>query len=193
MTLIPEGRYRAFAVPVTTMNGDTWCQIGESKNGKPQAVVNFEILDGEEAGRRIAWFGYFTEKTAARTVEALRYCGFTGDDLAAATVQPLEQEVEIVVNHETYEGKTSAKVQWVNRAGGGGFKLEKPMDRNGLNRFAAQMKNAVRQVPESPGAKAERGAKPAAPPAGDQGEPSPSGGWGGSTAGAPIKDDDIPF
>lgn len=158
--LIPAGYYRAVAVPVDTDDGPTYVQFGESSKGTSQAVVNFEILDGECAGRRIVWFGYFSEKTVTRTVESLRYCGFKGDDLAALLTQTLDQEVQLVIQHEDYQGTTSAKVAWVNRAGGGGFKLKEPMQKAGLQRFAAMMKNSVKAIPEAPGPKGERGAKP---------------------------------
>jgi hypothetical protein len=193
MSLIAAGFYRAVAVPMMTPDGETWAQFGESKNGNSQVVVNFEILDGPEAGRRIAWFGYFTEKTVQRTVESLRYCGFTGDDLAAATVQRLENEVQLVINHEEYDGKMQARVSWVNRAGGGGVKLEKPMDKRGLDRFAAMMRNAVRSVPEVSGKKAERNAKPASTtPEDDRVGDGPPAEW--SRSASPMAaDDDIPF
>jgi hypothetical protein len=180
MSLIEAGYYKAAAVPITTPDGDTYVQFGESKTGKPQVVVNFEILEGPDAGRRIAWFGYFTEKTVQRTVESLRYCGFKGDDLAGAVTQVLDQEVQIVVAHEEYDGKVTARVNWVNRAGGDGFRMEKTMGRTALTQFAAQLRNAVRQVPEAGGRKAERNGKPAGgpPEAGDQ---------------RPPADDEIPF
>lgn len=193
MDLIPAGQYAAVAVPVRTEAGDSWAQFGETKNGNPQVAVNFEILEGEHSGRRITWFGYFTEKTTVRTVESLRYCGFTGNDLAAATYMPLENEVQIVIDHEEYNGKWSAKVQWVNKAGGGLFKLEKPMDKRGLERFAAQMRGAVGAIPDAPGKKAERAQRPAGNGHGAQ-PPSPGGPPAGWRDSAPPPDDsDIPF
>lgn len=195
MDLIPAGQYQAVAVPVRTEAGESWAQFGETKNGNPQVVVNFEILEGEQKGRRISWFGYFTDKTTQRTVESLRYCGFTGNDLAAATYMPLDQEVQIVIDHEEYNGKWSAKVQWVNKAGGGLFKLDKPMDKRGLERFAAQMRGAVAAIPDAPGKKAERAQRPAG--SGGRGgtaprSDGPPSGWTDS-APPPPADDDIPF
>lgn len=189
MDMIPPGNYRAVATPISTESGDCWAQFGETKNHNPQVVLNFEIIEGDYAGRRVAWFGYFTEKTSQRTVEALRYCGFTGDDLAAAVYMPLDQEVQIVIEHEEYNGKWSAKVAWVNRAGGGGFKLDKPMDKNGLSRFAAQMKSAVRDVAEAPGKKGERGQKPSASGSTTRSAPPPDDFDQRPT----VRDEDIPF
>src|SRR3954462_1979761 len=106
--LIPEATYEAVGFQVDTEEwGLTYAQFGESKDKRtPQVVVNFEIVDeGEQKGRRIAWIGYFTEATTERTIQALRYCGFRGDDLAAAITQKLDQKVQIVVEHDEYQGK----------------------------------------------------------------------------------------
>lgn len=189
--LIPEGYYNAVAVPVTTDDGTMTIQFGYTKENKRQVAVCFEVLDGPHAGHRLTWFGYFTEKTTARTIQALRYCGFRGDDLAAAAAQTLDQQVSITVEHAEYNGKVSAKVAWVNAPGGGGFKLSAPMKRDDMRKFAAEMKMAVRSIPDAPGEKAVRGA--------------PSGGFDGDDVGdAPgtgdrhvgksrAAEDDIPF
>jgi hypothetical protein len=162
--LILKGNYRAVATPSNTPDGPTWVQFGTAKTGTQQVALTFEILAGQEQGRKITWLGYFSDKTADRTIEALRHCGLVGDDLAAAVRGPLDQEVEIVVDHEIYDGKTRAKVQWVNAGGGGGFKMETPMAKNELGSFAAMMKSRLAKVPLTPGRKAERA--PAAPPNG---------------------------
>lgn len=185
--LIPAGYYRAVAVPIDTDDGLSYVQFGESKEKRtPQVCINFEILDGPELGRRIAWLGYFTDKTTERTVQALRYCGFRGDDLAALVTQQIDHEVQIVVQHEEYNGKVRAKVQWVNQAGGGGMRLSETMRKDSLREFAGRMRNSVRQVGEVAGKKAERGTPaPAAngsPPPGAPGEQPPAPG-----------DDEIPF
>jgi hypothetical protein len=163
--LIAEGTYEAVAFPIDTADGPAYAQFGESaQKATPQVVVNCEILDGEEVGRRIAWIGYFTEATTQRTVESLRYFGFKGDDLATLVTQKLEQRVQIVVEHEDYNNRTRARVSWVNRPGGGGLRLSDPMSKDGLRKFAARMKAAVRAIPEATGAKAEGGARPAPKP-----------------------------
>lgn len=198
--LIPQGTYEAVAYAVDTDEfGRTFVQFGESKNkGTPQAVVNLEIVsEGEQAGRRIAYVGYFTENTTQRLIESLRYMGFKGDDLATAITQTLDRKVQIVVEHEQYDGKWRAKVAWVNRAGGGAFRLTEPMSKSALGKFAAQMKGAVRSVPEE-GAPRTAGASPSrqgTPPS----RPAPSSGRHRETS-APPQDDrpppddsDIPF
>jgi hypothetical protein len=193
--LIPRGTYEAVAYVVDTEEfGQTYAQFGESKNkGTPQVVVNFEIVsEGEQAGRRIAWIGYFppdNQDVSRRTVESLRYCGFTGNDLATAVTQTLDKKVQIVIDHEQYDGKTRAKVQWVNRAGGGAYRLTEGMKGDALRRFAAQMKAVVQST--------ESGAP--RPAAGSQARPGSAGKH--RDVSAPPRDDrpppsddsDIPF
>lgn len=161
--LIPANYYNATVVPV---DGDK-VQFGFTKEGKKQLAICFEILDGECAGRRITWFGYFGDtlsngKTPTtvteRTIRSLRYCGFRGDDLMTVNDQALDQSVSITVEHSEYQGKVSAKVAWVNARGGGGFKLSAPMKKDDLRMFAAELKMAVRRIPEAAGEKAVRGA-----------------------------------
>lgn len=147
--LIPESFYRAVAVkPI---------QFGEAKTGTKQVLVQFEIIDGPHSGRLLPWFGFFSEKAHERTLEALRLCGFKGDDLMAVLEQPMDQEVSITVEHEVYEGKSHARVAWVNAPGGGGVTLAKPMGADQFRQFAAQLKSKLAKVPAVDGKKAERG------------------------------------
>lgn len=112
MDLIPIGTYIGHAVSGV---------LSESENKQtPQIVVDFELTTAEVAGRRMPWYGFLTKKTAERTFEALRYSGWKGTDIDA----PLDfggvnaPDVELVVDHEEWEGKTRARIQWVNRMGG---------------------------------------------------------------------------
>lgn len=159
--LIPPGTYRAVAVPVDVDGVATYAQFGVSKEKQTKQVcVNFEILDDAWAGVRLAWFGYFTQKTWERTVESLRYCGFKGDDLESVVRQALDQEVSIVVEHHEYNGKTYARVAWVNASGGGGMKLANQMSANDLRMFSAQMKQrGIGKIGEVAGKKAERSSR----------------------------------
>jgi hypothetical protein len=157
--LIPEGYYSAVVVPVATDEGPQKVQFGFTKENKRQIAVCFEVIDGDYIGHKLTWFGYFTEKTTERTIQALRYCGFRGDDLMTVNEQALDQAVSITVEHAEYNGKISAKIAWVNAPGGGGFKLSAPMKKNDMRRFAAEMRMAVRGIPDAPGEKAVRGGR----------------------------------
>jgi len=168
--LIPPGFYNAVAVPTDVDGAQLWAQFGETKNGTKQVVLHFEILDGAHAGKRLPWFGFFTANSADRTIESLRACGFKGDDLALAQDQEMSLRVSVTVEHSTWEGKTRAKIAWVNRPGGGGVKLEKPMDANALRMFSASLKTRVAGKPVVSGEKGEPGK---APPPSDSFEPPP--------------------
>lgn len=127
-------------------------------NGKEQVALMFQITSGEHEGKSIAWFGYFTEKTAERTMESLRYCGWHTDTLADLS-GVTDNEVEIVVEDETYEGKTRSKVKWVNRASK--LNLKDKMDANALQAFAARMRGLAIASKQKLGPQAQPTAKPA--------------------------------
>jgi hypothetical protein len=165
--MIEEGTFRARAVDA---------DLGWTQGGKPQVAVTFEILEGEDTGRNITWYGYFTDRTKERTIESLRFCGWKGDDISDLSSVNGDGEVSLVIEHEEYEGKTRAKVQWVN---GGGARLAKPMDANDAKAFAAKLKGIVAGVDAKMKSGGGRGGGPA-PSLGDEAPP-------------PIDDDDIPF
>lgn len=160
-----NGKYRAKA--------RTWA-LGESSNKTPEIAVEFEITaKGDYEGRSITWHGYLTEKAFKRTIESLRNCGWTGDDLSAIDSMP--NEVDLVVENEEYEGETHAKVKWVNKPGG--LALKTPMSPESAKAFAAKLKSEIRAFDAANGKKATNGGRPAAPP----------------PESAPVTEDDIPF
>lgn len=114
--MLDNGTYRGRAVNAS---------LGKSDNGNMQIAVLCDFT--EVPNTQYTWYGFFTEKTYARTLEALEYFGWTGDDLAVFDPAYVEQhglsgldtnEVALVVEQEEYDGKTRAKIQWVNRLGG---------------------------------------------------------------------------
>lgn len=108
--MIAAGKHRARAV-----KGEL-TESGQKKT--PCIAVEFQLVD---EGSFIWAYLYLTEKTQKRSLESLKHCGFKGLDLAGDLMaQGLgSQEVELVVEHEEYEGKTRARVQWVNSLDGG--------------------------------------------------------------------------
>ena len=105
---VPVGMWNARAISAA---------LSYAKTGKEQVVVSFAILDGPGEGQQIRWTGWFTDKTFERTIRSLRYCGWKGDDLSdLSTVGELD--CQVTVEHESYEGKSHAKVAWVNALGG---------------------------------------------------------------------------
>ena len=167
--LISKGRHRA--IPRSFQFG----YAGE--DDKPQAVVGFEIVgDGDPyAGWSISAFCFLHDKSWERSIESFRHMGWTGDEideLPALCEAGQLGEVEIVVDHEEYQGTVSAKVKWINKPGGGAVKLKKPMEGDALKRFSAQMRGKVRTVPSTGPARPSNGST----------QPKPAGGQ-----------DDIPF
>ena len=108
MSLIPEGTYPARAVGY---------EFGTSDNGTEQIGVAMRITQGDYAGRTLTWYGFFNSpENAQRAIRSLRACGWKGEDLTNLAGLT-EQDVNIVVEVETYNGKTGNKVAWVNGAG----------------------------------------------------------------------------
>lgn len=176
--LISKGRH-----PAVCSGSIQLSTVGEGDNEKEQVVVQFTLNDENDPfnGWSITWFGFLTEKTWERTIEALRIMGWTGDDMselpALAASGSLGNQVEIVIDHEEYKGEWQAKVRWVNRPGGGAVKVKNPLEGAALAKFAARMKGKIRTVPPVGGSRPSNGAAPA---------PHPN-------ALTPRSDDDIPF
>ena len=132
--MISVGRYRARAREA---------QLGYTQGGKEQIAVQFELLDEGAGGAMLTWYGYFTEKTTSRTLEALRICGWIGDDLSNLA-GVTSNEVELVVEpEEGLDGQQRMRVRWVNRLGGGALALKNAMDDQQRREFAARMKGDV--------------------------------------------------
>lgn len=160
--------------------------LGESDNGKPYVGVSFKITDpADKQEKFVGWKGFFTELTADRTIESLRYMGFEGDDVSNL-VGLDKNEVEIVVEDEEYEDqqtgevKTATKVAWVNQPRGPMVKTK--LEGEKAKSFAAQMKERFRAVDAANGKRVSNkpGTAPAA--AGPKGDEPP-----------PMTDNDIPF
>ncbi len=201
--MIPEGIYAAVVVPVETPSGPLSIQFGPATANSPfSAALSFEIINGPFSGQRITSFLYFGDKasksgktTFERSIESLRICGFTGDDLDAFYTQKPDQEVSLTVKHETYTddsgaSKTTAKVAWINSPMRG-FVIAKPLDTKDLRKFSAQFKGTLKRMPPVVTRKAER--QPASASTAEEG----GSGWNGhddlppSTSGPAV--DDIDF
>jgi hypothetical protein len=90
-------------------------EMGETDKGTPYVRVLLAVEDGGMNPSEISYFGYLTEKSAPYTLRTLLTMGFTGSDpldLADAAKGNLltTEELDVVIEHETYEGKTRAKV-----------------------------------------------------------------------------------
>lgn len=127
--MIPEGSYTAVALE------HRW---GKTSTSKHQLAIQFEIVGGEYEGNKLVWYGYFTDRAVERTLQSLRYCGWVGHDLA--DLGALDKQVQIVVEHDTYNGNTRAKIAWVNELG---IALKEQMTVEEVRQFAASMRSRI--------------------------------------------------
>jgi len=100
--------------------------ITKTSNGKEQVAVKFETEHGFITG-----FFALSEKAIEYTLEKLQACGFDGSSLLELQSDPPRlagNKCSIKVVHEEYDGKTNAKVQFVNPDGYVGFELKKDTD-----------------------------------------------------------------
>ena len=128
--IFPAGKYLTRA--------KEWA-IAEGKSA-PQAFISFEEV--AELGRPPAYYGSFSDAALPFTMKALRACGWAGSDLSElehAQCGMDSNQVEIVVDHEVYEGVTRAKVKWVNAPGAG----VTPMAADKKASFVQQMKAKI--------------------------------------------------
>ena len=87
--------------------------LGESKTGTRFVRVPITITaSGPQRGKTINWYGYLTEKSQERTIEALEHC--FGIDWNWENINWEGKEVEVVVEQDEYNGKTSFKAKYLN-------------------------------------------------------------------------------
>lgn len=129
-------------------------EMVESKDGNPYVIVDFVIEEGERNGEILKWMGFFTEKTATRTIESLRVCGWKGDDVSSLDGLS-DNLVQITAGFETYNDKEYERVRWVNAIGSSAVK--KVMSSEQRKEFAQKLRGAVlaydKSVKENPVAK----------------------------------------
>jgi hypothetical protein len=91
--------------------------ISETKGGNPQAAVTFSLTDKNQKPHTMTWFGSFKEgKALDITLKALITCGLKGNNPSGHL--EIGKEVSIVIEHEDdMDGKTHAKVKWINQLG----------------------------------------------------------------------------
>lgn len=156
MELVPAGYYRARVSRMTDDRGnEVWARFGRASTGTQQVLMKFEVIEeGDWKGRKLFYFGSFTENSWERTVEGLRYCGFQGDDLGEINQQTLDRDVSIKVEQTANAAgdRTYARVAFINEVGGA-IELANPLSGDELRHFAAQMKSKLagkRPAPATP-------------------------------------------
>ena len=134
MSEIPAGVYKGRAVVGSE-------QFGTTKNGTDQIVLDVNI---PELGRQVSVILYFSTKAKSYSLEKLRACGWSGDDVTQLSGIG-DNDIIVSIQYETYEGKERIRTDIVT--GGGRIKLDAPMDAAAKRGFAARMKSATKAVP----------------------------------------------
>ena len=129
--LVPIGTYRARAVEAEL------CSLSQ---GTEHVHVLFEVVEGEYEGQFLPWFGFFSEVTAKRTVESLRFCGWRGCDLTDLD-GVTDDEVAIEVEHWLREGRTHARVGDVRHRSR--LLAAEPMPPDKVRTFAERMRGFI--------------------------------------------------
>jgi hypothetical protein len=119
-----------------------------ANSGRELVFVKFGLV--ENMNDTIAWQSYFGDnkdrggKTLTeRTIDALRVCGWKGDDLMDLS-SVTANEVEIVVQEEEYQGETRLKVRYVQEVGTAAKFMPEPMAPTNAARLAARIKPRIR-------------------------------------------------
>ncbi len=163
--MIKPGKYKAKAT------SGAWANVGEK--GTPGVGVKFEFdCDGVKSH---LWHVLYLTNTllkdgstvAEKTFEMLAKLGYDESIPLAQDAQgnPIfdgrhlaDKEMEIVVENEEYEGKTRAKIKWVNELGGGqlaGLPVEKVL--GNVNLKSAMAAARARMGIQAPVAKVSQG------------------------------------
>lgn len=103
------GRHAVFAKQV---------QTGQSDTGTPFVQIQFE----NDSGEHITGWLYLSEKAFERTVNVLREVFAFDDNFDTIFGQVEGKRCSIVCESESYNGKESMKVKWINAEGGAAAK-----------------------------------------------------------------------
>ncbi len=138
--MIKAGRYQAKFLETSG--------LGKSKNGSDQIVIRFELIDGDFAGHTLLWYGSFTGNAAKVTTDALRTLGWDGKDIREFSEGKNAgncpagfglHDVSVTVSLNSYQGKTAARIDFVNPKDGLGIQGVKRMEASDADALAARL------------------------------------------------------
>jgi hypothetical protein len=91
-------------------------------------MATFEVLEGKYAGRKITWYGSFSQtvmkngkKVEDQTYEAMRAAGWTGSDITE--IESLDNAVLLTIEEKEYEGTARPKIIFINPLSSGVRKI----------------------------------------------------------------------
>ena len=115
--------------------------LGTTGSGKEQIGIEF----ANEAGDSITWYGYFhTDGAYKYTCKILLLLGWDPVTHRWAMEKLVDEgaingaKASIEVEDEEYQGKTTAKVKWINLPGSSGMRNK--MDKTDAERFAERLR-----------------------------------------------------
>lgn len=129
--------------------------MGLTSGEKEQVAVVLVFVDGPYKDQGINYYGYFSEKTADRTIRDLRTLGWQSDDLR--DLSTVRGTAPVTIIDDTYEGKTTSKV---DRIGAPGLAIKTLMPEDQLSAFALRMKSLAARIPAAGGANTTVDKKP---------------------------------
>ena len=180
--MLPVGKYMAKA---------TRAQLGFADTGTEVVAVQFEIAEGENKGALVTWRGYFTEKTAKRAIESLKYCGWSGDWDTWEGLGSQVAQLDIQEDRDIKSGEVrGTRVAWVNPAN---VPMKNSMDPSQRATFAARMRGIVTEVMGATVRTAQRAPAASTGPRPTNGQHRPAGAQEWDGTGADPSDDNIPF
>ena len=157
-----------------------------SKNGHDQFAIEFAIeVQNDDGSARVVHmtrFGGLEGEGFQYTVQDLRTCGWTGDDLGAVQLDTAKK-VRLVLEDRGY-GPQIKSIYPLDGGAGGALIRKQAMDEEKKRALAAKLNARLAALPKAPGATSAGAARPAPKPAAPQ---LPEG------FGTPAEGDDIPF
>ncbi len=128
----------------------------EGSEAKPQVALMLVFCDGPNEAQGLTWYGFFTEKTKAGTIRALRTLGWVGDDLGDLSTCRGEAPCTVVTEVDL-NGNPRSKIRWI---GGGALANKNPMNEDQKKAFAMSMRDFAKSIAgDISKAKAENGTK----------------------------------
>ncbi len=159
--LLPAGDYAVTAVTA---------KLGYAGTKNEQIGIRLRIMEGTYKGKTLLYYGSFAGKAEEFTVKAMLALGFTGADMRDLSSMLQGTSAIAVVEHSEYQGKITAKVQWIN---GADVQMKDEMKPNEVAAFAQRMRGVFARYGQQ-GASA-KSAKDVAGGGRDQRGPDPRG------------------
>jgi hypothetical protein len=138
MSIVKPGKYVAKVVDYG---------IPEIQPGKIACVaLTFEFKD-DTSLRQLTWFGYLSDAAIGIAIKGMITAGLKSNDLLTLLGPEAfhDKEVQITVENEEYDGKTRARIKWINEISGSKWKNMEPTNaRTLLSQFTNHV-GAVRK------------------------------------------------